>query len=117
MPVNQAIFAMSGSPPQWSSFLAKGKELRQPYTSAKDRPELFEASAACVWLGESAQCYGDWCGDLFENIIYWHASERPEGAPLRKGLRFHAVPARHELLLFVPADGKSILAIAPEEIR
>jgi len=54
---------------------------------------------------------------MIQNTIFWHARERPEGAPLRKGLRFHPVPARNDLLLLVPADGKSMVALIPQEIK
>jgi PQQ-like domain len=100
----------------WTMYYADDKNPRIPRVTAADRPELFEAPAAAIWLGESCQVFGDWCGDMIGNAVFWHARERPEGAPLRKGLRFHAVPARDELLLLVPADGKTMLALVPEEI-
>lgn len=100
----------------WTMYYTDDKSPRVPRVAAADRPELFEAPAAAIWLGESCQVYGDWCGDLIGNAVFWHARERPGGAVLRKGLRFHAVPARDALLLLVPADGKSMLALVPEEI-
>ena len=112
-----ALLAATEEPRQWCLLTLNPKEERRPLVAAKDRPELFETVVPPVWLGESSQCYGDWCGDPFGNSILWHASERPEGAQLRKGLRFHAVPARDALVLLVPADGKSVVALAPEEIR
>jgi hypothetical protein len=48
--------------------------------------------------------------------ILWRLDERPEIKALRNGVRFHAVPARHELLLLVAKDGQSLHAIGPEEI-
>ncbi len=110
-----AVLAVTEEPRHWCFLTLNPKEARRPF--AADRPELLETVVAAVWLGESSQCYGDWCGDPFHNSIDWHASERPEGAHLRKGLRFHAVPARDGLLLFVPADGKTVVALAAEEIR
>lgn len=110
------LLAILEEPRVWCFLTLNPREERRPLVSPKDRPELLETVVAPTWLGESRQCYGDWCGDPFGNTLVWHASERPEGAPLRKGLRFHAVPARPELLLLVPLDGKSIVALAPEEI-
>lgn len=111
------IIALAAEPRAWTIYYSDEKQPAQPLVTAADRPELCESPRGCIWLGEACQCYGDWCGDLNSNVVYWHAMERPEGAPLRKGLRCDAVPARDELLLLVPADGKSVLALAPEEIR
>jgi hypothetical protein len=112
-----SLLALSAEPRAWTLFYTDPQRPRLPRVEAKDRPDLFESPTACDWLGESCQTYGDWCGDVISNNIFWHARERPEGAPLRKGLRFCPVPARDGLLLFVPADGKSILALFPQEIR
>lgn len=112
---DRLLLAMSADR-AWTMFYTDDKAPRIPRVAAADRPELFEAPAGAIWLGESCQVFGDWCGDVIGNSVFWHARERPEGAALRKGLRFHAVPARDELLLLVPADGKSMLALAPEEI-
>jgi hypothetical protein len=114
---NYTLLSVTEEPKQWCFMTLNAKDERRPLADAKKRPELFEAAVAPVWLGESRQCYGPWCGDPFGNDVVWHASERPEGAPLRKGLRFHAVPAGPGLLMFVPSDGKSIVALAAEEIR
>jgi hypothetical protein len=114
---DRLLLALAAEPRAWTTFYADDKRSTIPRVAPADRPELFGAPAAAVWLGECCQAFGDWCGDVIGNTIYWHARERPEGAPLRKGLRFHAVPARHALLLLVPADGKTMLAVAPEEIR
>jgi hypothetical protein len=114
---NFTLISVTEEPRQWCFVTLNPKEERRPLVTAKDRPELLEVIAPPVWLGESQQCYGNWCGDPFGNSIGWHASERADGAVLRKGLRFHAVPVRDGLLLFVPADGKSVLALASEEIR
>lgn len=111
------LLAISAEPKAWTLYYTEEKQARLPRVAASARPELFEAPASPIWLGEACQCYGDWCGDVVSNTVFWHARERPEGAVLRKGLRFNAVPARNELLLLVPADGASILALAPEEIR
>jgi len=114
---NYTLLAVTEEPRAWCFLTLNAKDPRRPLVTAKDRPELLETVVAPVWLGESSQCYGNWCGEPFGNLVLWHASERPEGAPLQKGLRFHAVPARGALLLLVPADGKSVVALAPEEIR
>jgi len=111
------LLAVTEEPRQWCFLTLNPKEQRRPLVTQKDRPDLFEAVVPCVWLGESSQCFGAWCGDPFGNTILWHLNERPEGAQLRKGLRFHAVPARAGRLLLVPADGKSVVALAPEEIK
>jgi hypothetical protein len=111
-----SLLAITEEPRLWCFLTIGAKEDRRPLAAASARPELFETAVAAVWLGESRLCFGDWCGDPFGNELVWHASERPEGAPLRKGLLFHAVPARPGLVLLVPSDGKSIVALAPEEI-
>jgi hypothetical protein len=114
---DRLLLGLGAEPRAWTMFYADDKRASIPRVSAADRPELFEAPAPPVWLGESCQVFGNWCGDVISNTIYWHARERPEGAALRKGLRFHAVPARDEMLLLVPADGKTMVALVPEEIR
>jgi hypothetical protein len=111
------LLGVAPEPRAWLIVYANDKQPSHPLVSAKDRPELLESPGGCIWLGEACQCYGNWCGDLNSNIVYWHALERPDGAPLRKGLRFDPVPARDERVLLVPQDGKSILALAPEEVR
>lgn len=110
------LLAVTAEPRAWCFLTLNPKGERQPLAVQQARPELLETVVPAVWLGESRQCYGDWCGDPYGNEIVWHASERPEGAALRKGLRFHAVPARPGLLLLVPEDGKTMVALAPEEI-
>ncbi len=114
---NQALLAFTEEPRQWCFLLLNPKDPRRPLVTETERPDLFESPVSCTWLGESTQCYGDWCGDPWGNNILWHASERPEGAILRKGIRFHAVPARDALVLFVPEGGKSVVALAAEKIR
>jgi len=115
--VEHTMIALAAEPKAWTQYYTEEKQARLPRVAAADRPELFESPVAPIWLGEACQCYGDWCGDVISNIIFWHARERPAGAVLRKGLRCNAVPVRSGLLLLVPADGASILALAPEEVR
>jgi len=114
---NFIIIAMAEEAKAWCGIYLDEKQPRRPFVGVSERPDLFESTTSCIWLGEAGQCFGDWCGNVVNNVLFWHARERPEGAVLRKGLRFHAVPARDALLLFVPADGKLVLAVAPEEVR
>jgi len=113
---DQVLLALTRKPRAWTILRPAGDHQRMPLMTEKERPELFEGAAACVWLGESSQCFGTWCGDVNSNAIFWHVSERPEGKPFAKGVRFPAVPLGDECVLLVTADGKLLAALEPEKI-
>ena len=61
-------------------------------------------------------CFGTWAADINSNVVLWHVRDGTDRKAFAKGLRYNAVPAGHERLLFVPRDGKSVCAVGPEEI-
>jgi len=111
----QSTFLGLTNGPMWV-FLTMGKGKRQPLVHGKRRPELVDGVASPISLNWPTVCFGTWAGNVHSMRILWHLNERPEIKQFRAGVRFNAVPARNELLLIVPRDGKSLHAIGPEEI-
>ncbi|MHC4136584.1 MAG: outer membrane protein assembly factor BamB family protein [Planctomycetota bacterium] len=113
-----AFLALAHNPPTWC-YVALSKNSRRqlmPVVNAKRHPELAKSGVAPISLNWPTICFGTWAGNIHSMRILWRLDERPEIKALRNGVRFHAVPARHELLLLVAKDGQSLHAIGPEEI-
>jgi len=112
------FLSLAGKPLTWCYVTASkdGKRTLRPVVNAKRNPKLARTGVPPISLNWPTICFGTWAGNIHSMRILWRLDERPEIKALRDGVRFHAVPARHELLLLVAKDGRSLHAIGPEEI-
>jgi hypothetical protein len=112
------FLALAHNPPTWCFVtLSKNPKRRLiPLVNLKRHPKLVKDRVAPISLNWPTVCLGSWAGNIHSMRILWRFDERPEIKALRDGVRFHAVPARHALLLVVAKDGQSLHAIGPEEI-
>ncbi|MHC4973370.1 MAG: hypothetical protein ACYTG3_13665 [Planctomycetota bacterium] len=108
------FLALARKPPTWCYVSSKRKLM--PLFNLKARPKLAMSGVPPISLNWPTICFGTWAGNIHSMRILWRLDERPEIKALKDGVRFHAVPARHERLLLVARDGRSLHAIGPEEI-
>lgn len=87
----------------------------RPIAARDQRPLLVNGAAAPTSMN-GVVCFGSCAIDFNSMEVLWALGERKEGAPLASGLRFGPVPGGDSLALLVPADGKSLYALAPEVI-
>jgi hypothetical protein len=114
-----AFLALAGSPPTWCYVTVSKNPKRRIMPIIRDRKryaELINSGVAPISLNWPTICFGSWAGNIHSMRILWRLDERPKIKALEDGVRFHAVPARHELLLLVAKDGKTLHAIGPEKI-
>jgi hypothetical protein len=111
-----AFLALTRQPRAWCYVTANPKRKQFPIVSAKAHPQLVATGVSPISLNWPTICFGTWAGNIHSMRILWRLDERPEITALKEGVRFHAVPARHELLLLVAKDGRSLHAIGPEKI-
>lgn len=110
------FLALARKPPTWCFITLDPKRKIIPLVNLKRHPKLARSGVAPISLNWPTVCFGSWAGNMHSRRILWRLDERPEIKVLRDGVKFHAVPARHALLLVVANDGKSLHAIGPEEI-
>ncbi len=110
------FLALAGKPPTWCYVSPNPKRKLMPLFSLKNRPKLAMSGVPPISLNWPTICFGTWAGNIHSMRILWRLDEHPEVKALQDGVRYHAVPARHELLLLVAKDGRSLHAIGPEEI-
>jgi hypothetical protein len=110
------FLALAGNPPTWCFLTLSPKQPLIPLVNLERHPQLVKDGVAPISLNWPTVCFGSWAGNVHSMRILWRLDERPEIKALRGGVRFHAVPARHALLLVVAKDGQSLHASGPEEI-
>jgi len=99
----------------WALLLVGKKRGALVLATKAKRPDLVTGSASATNLGGTS-LFGSWAARVRSNRIVWHLDERKDERAFAKGVRWGAVPAGHRRLLVVPRDGKSVLAVVPEEM-